>query len=138
LNAGKVVIVAGFQGVNAKKETTTLGRGGSDITAVALAIALRCEQVEFYKDVEGIYSFDPKICPNAEILRDISYKRALQITKDQNKILHPRCIALAEAYQVTLFLLSFFNPNSRGTKISDLNCAKKPSFLYEWESICLS
>lgn len=138
LETGKVVIVAGFQGVSTKKEITTLGRGGSDITAVALAIALCCKQVEFYKDVEGIYSFDPKVCPKAELLRNISYKKAIEITKNQNKILHPRCIALAAAHEITLFLLSFFNPGLMGTKISDLNCAKKTHFLYERENMYLS
>lgn len=134
LDSGNVVIVAGFQGVSKKKEITTLGRGGSDITAVALAIALCCKTVEFYKDVKGIYSLDPKVYSNAELLGDISYERAIEITKNQNKIIHPRSIALAAAHQITLHLLSFFDPDGKGTKVSDLNCAKNSNFLYEWES----
>lgn len=133
LESGKVVIVAGFQGVSKEKEITTLGRGGSDITAVALAIALSCEMVQFYKDVEGIYTLDPKNHPNAELLKNISYEKAMELVKNKNKILHPRCIALAAAHQIALQVLSFVHPESEGTKVSDLNCAKKPNFLYEWE-----
>jgi aspartate kinase len=133
LGSGKVVIVAGFQGVSKEKEITTLGRGGSDITAVALAIALSCKMVQFYKDVEGIYTLDPKNYPNAELLKNISYEKAMELVKNKNKILHPRCITLAAAHQITLQVLSFFHPELEGTKVNDLNCAKKPNFLYEWE-----
>ncbi|MDQ5956145.1 MAG: aspartate kinase [Chlamydiota bacterium] len=138
LESGKVVIVAGFQGISKKKEITTLGRGGSDITAVALAIALSSEIVHFYKDVGGIYSMDPKTCPDAELLKNISYEKALELVKNQNKIMHPRCIALAAAHQISLQVLSFLQPNSTGTIVSDLSCAKKPNFLYEWEHSYLS
>ncbi|MDR2539976.1 MAG: aspartate kinase [Chlamydiales bacterium] len=135
LESGKVVIVAGFQGVSRKKEITTLGRGGSDITAVALAIALSCEMVQFYKDVKGIYSMDPKTDSRAELLRNISYEKALELS--EHKILHPRCIALAAAHQISLQVRSFLYPNSIGTVISDLSCAKKPNFLYEWEHLSM-
>ncbi len=138
LESGKVVIVAGFQGVSKKKEITTLGRGGSDITAVALAIALSSEIVQFYKDVKGIYSMDPKIHPDAELLKNVSYEKALELVKNQNKIIHPRCIALAAAHQISLQVLSFLHPNSIGTTVSDLSCAKKPNFLYEWKHSYLS
>lgn len=137
LESGKVVIVAGFQGVSKKKEITTLGRGGSDVTAVALAIALSSEMVQFYKDVEGIYSMDPKIYPDAKLLKNISYEKALDLAKNQNKILHPRCIALAAAHRISLQVCSFLHPNSIGTKVSDLSCAKKPNFLYEWERLSI-
>ncbi|QZA59046.1 aspartate kinase [Candidatus Rhabdochlamydia porcellionis] len=137
LESGKVVIVAGFQGVSKKKEITTLGRGGSDITAVALAIALSCEMVQFYKDVEGIYSMDPKTYPNAELLKNISYEKAIKLMKNQSKILHPRCIALAAAHQISLQVRSFLHPNSIGTTVSDLSCAKKSNFLYEWEHLSI-
>ncbi|KAG6559464.1 Aspartokinase [Candidatus Rhabdochlamydia oedothoracis] len=135
LESGKVVIVAGFQGISKNKEITTLGRGGSDITAVALAIALSCKMVQFYKDVEGIYSMDPKTYPEAELLKNISYEKALELAENQSKILHPRCIILAAAHQISLQVSSFLHPNSTGTTISNLNCAKKPNFLYEWEHL---
>ena len=138
LESGRVVIVAGFQGVSKKKEITTLGRGGSDITAVALAIALSSEIVQFYKDVEGIYSMDPKTHPDAELLKNISYEKSLELVKNQSKILHPRCIALAAAHQISLQVLSFLHPHSIGTTVSDLSCAKKPNFLYEWGHSYLS
>lgn len=125
LESGKVVIVAGFQGISKKQEITTLGRGGSDITAVALAIALSCEVVQFYKDVEGIYSLDPKIYPNAKLLKNISYEKALELMEDQSKILHPRCIVLAAAHQISLQVRSFLYPDSIGTMVSDLGWAKK-------------
>ena len=138
LESGKVVIVAGFQGVSKEKEITTLGRGGSDITAVALAIALSSEVVQFYKDVGGIYSKDPKAYPDAELLKNISYEKALELVRDKNKIIHPRCIALAAAHRISLQVLSFLEPNSTGTIVNDLSCAKKQNFLYEWERGYLS
>ena len=137
LVSGKVVIVAGFQGISKDREITTLGRGGSDITAVALAIALCCKTVEFYKDVKGIYSLDPKVHSNAELLGNLSYERAIEITRNQNKIIHPRCIALAATHQITLHILSFLDPDVKGTKVGGLSCAKNSNFLYEWENAYL-
>jgi len=81
LDSGKVAIVAGFQGVSENKEITTLGRGGSDTTAVALGVALRAEKVEFFKDVPGIFNADPKCDPAAKLLTNLSYSEALAIIK---------------------------------------------------------
>lgn len=117
LKKGEIAIVAGFQGVSVKGEITTLGRGGSDTTAVALAIALGSEKVEFYKDVAGIYSEDPKKNPKAQILSQLSYKDALRLAKNGAKVLHPRSIELAGKNGVHLSILSFQNPKEGGTLV---------------------
>ena len=117
LSRGQIAIVAGFQGVSAKGEITTLGRGGSDTTAVALAVALGAFEVEFYKDVPGIFTADPKKNPTAEPLASLSYGEALQIAKQGAKVLHPRSIALAEKNGVRLSVLSFLHPQQMGTSI---------------------
>lgn len=115
LNRGQFAIVAGFQGVSRKGEITTLGRGGSDTSAVALAIALGADRVEFYKDVPGIFDADPKKNPQARVLPQLSYAEALKIAKEGAKVLHPRSIELAEKNGVKLSVLSFQNPKDPGT-----------------------
>lgn len=108
LDGGKIVIVAGFQGVSSDGEITTLGRGGSDTTAVALAIALKATRVEFYKDVKGIYTADPKKDHTAEYLPELTYIEALEITnKSERKVLHPRAIRLALKNNIPLLVSSF-------------------------------
>ena len=108
LEAGSIVIVAGFQGVSENGEVTTLGRGGSDTTAVALGAALNAEVVEFYKDVKGIFSSDPKKDERAEYLPELSYDKALEVTqKSERKVLHPRAIELAKKNAILLFVSSF-------------------------------
>jgi len=119
LAAGKIAVVAGFQGVSQRGEITTLGRGGSDTSAVALAAALQAEKVEFFKDVAGIFSEDPKSNPKAHFLKQLNYSEALDIAKKGSGVLHPRCISLAEANHIPLHVLSF-DPNApekEGTKI---------------------
>jgi aspartate kinase len=111
LEAGKIVIVAGFQGMSQEGEITTLGRGGSDTTAVALAVALQAECVEFYKDVPGIYAEDPKKNPEAMRYPFISYDETLSLTRSGAKILHPRCVALAAKNSIPLHVVSFYDPH---------------------------
>lgn len=111
LGAGKIVIVAGFQGVSFEGEITTLGRGGSDTTAVALGVALGAVRVEFYKDVQGIYSEDPKKNPQAIYHPFLSYDEALSIAHNGGKVLHPRCIELAAKNNITLHVISFYDPD---------------------------
>lgn len=113
LNDGKIVIVAGFQGVSDEGEITTLGRGGSDTTAVALGAALGAACVEFYKDVEGVYSEDPKRNPKATIFPFLSFEEAIGIVERGAKILHPECIRLAEKSGLPLKILSFYDPMMR-------------------------
>ncbi|MDJ0651526.1 MAG: aspartate kinase [Simkaniaceae bacterium] len=104
LDEGKVVIVGGFQGVSAEKEITTLGRGGSDTSAVALAAALGAENVEFYKDVKGIYTNDPKKDPEATLISELSFKEALTFSEF---VLHKRAILLAAKNGMPLYVKSF-------------------------------
>lgn len=136
LDAGKIVIVAGFQGVSKCGEITTLGRGGSDTTAVALAIALEAMRVEFYKDVAGIYAADPKIEPDAPLYSALTYPEALKIAEDGAKILHPRCIKLASKNNISLHVLSFRDPSKTfcgGTVIQASNFCHRISHCYEEE-----
>src|SRR5260221_287435 len=84
--------IAGFQGVSRKGEITTLGRGGSDTSAIALGIALGAEKVEFFKDVSGICLEDPKINPDLEVLSNLTYAEALKIVENGAKVLHARCV----------------------------------------------
>lgn len=113
LEEGRVIIVAGFQGVSRKGEITTLGRGGSDTTAVALGITLNASVVEFFKDVPGVYSEDPKKDPEAEFFETLSYGQALDIVSKGGRILHPRCIELAQKNYLPLKVRSF---ETYGTK----------------------
>lgn len=107
LELGKVVIVAGFQGVSRKGDVTTLGRGGSDTTAVALGVALKAEKVEFYKDVPGIFEKDPKNYPGSSLLTSLTYQQALQLARKGAQVLHERSIFLASQNQMPLIVLSF-------------------------------
>jgi len=107
LKLNNVVIVAGFQGVSQNKEITTLGRGGSDTSAVALALSIGASSVEFYKDVKGIYTNDPKSDPNAKLLLNLTYDEALTICKKDFSVLHPRCIKLAKKNNCLLKVLSY-------------------------------
>jgi len=129
LDKGQVVIIAGFQGVSTEKEITTLGRGGSDTTAVALGVALGAEKVEFYKDVPGICQADPKSCPNAEIYPELSYQQALEIVSNGAQVLQQRCITLAEVNGISLHVRSF-NDSGVGTWIRDSKSSsiKKPTY----------
>ncbi|HSX38773.1 MAG TPA: hypothetical protein VLE95_08130 [Chlamydiales bacterium] len=110
LEKGQIPIVAGFQGVSRKGEITTLGRGGSDTSAVALAVALGSSDVEFYKDVPGIFEIDPKKDLSARHIPEISYGQAFAMAEKGAKILHPRSIALAEKNGIQLTIYSFKEP----------------------------
>lgn len=125
LEAQEFVIVAGFQGVSIEREITTLGRGGSDTTAVALGVALGAEKVEFYKDVGGIFHQDPKIVPDAPLYSTLSYKAALDVVHRTGQILHPRAIKLAENNGLPLHIRSFFQEMGEGTMIGSQNLEPK-------------
>lgn len=108
LTEGKIAIVAGFQGMSrAAGDITTLGRGGSDTTAVALAAALKAKQVEFYKDVDGVFDVDPKSHSSAKKFHTMSYAEALELTQRGAKILHPRCIEIAAKNFIPLWVRGF-------------------------------
>ena len=121
LNADKIAIVAGFQGVSESGEITTLGRGGSDTTAVALAVALGASQVEFYKDVRGVYHQDPKVNGNALFYSTLSYEQAVALIDEEGGVLHPRCLFLAQKNGIALHVRSFLNLEAPGTLISDFS-----------------
>ncbi len=118
LSEGKIVVVAGFQGVTERGDITTLGRGGSDTTAVALAAALKAELCEIYTDVEGVYTADPRIVPNARKLSKISYEEMLEMASSGAKVLEMRSVELAMIYKVPLVVRSSFN-YEEGTLITE-------------------
>lgn len=117
LDSGKVVVVAGFQGVSTEGETTTLGRGGSDLSAVALAGALKADLCEIYTDVDGVYTTDPRIEPRARKLDFISYEEMLELASLGAKVLLNRSVELAKKLNVKLVTRSSFNDNE-GTIIT--------------------
>ncbi|MBM3208117.1 MAG: aspartate kinase [Chlamydiae bacterium] len=131
----KIVIVAGFQGVSLSGEITTLGRGGSDTSAVALAVALSADKVEFYKDVKGVYSKDPKKHSDALFHDELSYDQALSIVDEGARVLHKRSLLLAKKNNLPLHVLSFLDFNgsvSKGTIISDKGGSpRRDGFVYE-------
>ena len=117
IGEGKVVVVAGFQGINKDGSVTTLGRGGSDLSAVALAGALKADQCEIYSDVDGIYTTDPRIEPNAKKLDTISYDEMLELSSLGAKVLQNRSVELAKKLGVKLYAKSSFSDNE-GTLIT--------------------
>lgn len=119
LNEGKIVIVAGFQGVSENKEITTLGRGGSDTSAVALGVALGAEKVEFYKDVKGIFSKDPIHDPQAFFYPRLTFDEALEVVQQSGgRVIHPRALVLAQKNNLPLHVRSFLELDGEGTVIS--------------------
>lgn len=114
LSDNKIVIVAGFQGVNDNHDFTTLGRGGSDTTTVAVAAALNADRCEIYSDVDGVYTADPRIVKNASKLDYISYEEMLELANLGANVLHPRAVELANSYNLKLYIASSFN-NRLGT-----------------------
>ena len=114
LNQGYIVVAAGFQAIDEEGNIHTLGRGGSDTTAVALAAALKAERCEIYTDVEGIYTTDPNICPDARKIERISYEEIMEMASLGAKVLHIRAVELANKYGVKLVVRSSFN-NLPGT-----------------------
>ena len=116
LDRGRTVIIAGFQGVTSELDVTTLGRGGSDTSAVALAIALHAAACERFTDVEGVFTTDPRIEPRARKLRDIGYEEMLELASAGSKILHPRAVELAWLYNLPVLVASSFT-DAPGTLI---------------------
>ncbi len=119
LEKGKIVIVAGFQGINENLDITTLGRGGSDTTAVAIASALNAKNCYIFSDVDGVYTTDPNILENAKKLSALSYEEMIALSSEGAKVLHNRCIEIGEKFKVPIITKSTFN-NKSGTVISDI------------------
>lgn len=133
LNKNKIVIVAGFQGGTEEGEITTLGRGGSDTSAVAIGKALGCNIVEIYTDVDGIMTADPRVEPKAKVLDFINYEEVFQMADKGAKVIHPRAVQLAKSSNITLAIKNTLNPSVEGTKIGLESKVKEDKFLYEYE-----
>ena len=116
LEKGKIVIVAGFQGITDEMDITTLGRGGSDTTAVALAVSLGAGVCQIYTDVDGIYTADPRLVPEAHSLDEMGYEEMLELATYGARVMHPRAVELGELYKVPILVASSFT-GSPGTLI---------------------
>lgn len=117
LQEGNIIVVAGFQGVTPEGEITTLGRGGSDTSAVAIAAALKADRCDIYTDVEGVYATDPRIVPNIQKTDMISYEEMLELARVGANVLHPRSVETAKQFGVPLRVRSSFNLDNLGTLI---------------------
>lgn len=118
LALNKIVVLAGFQGINEKTgNITTLGRGGSDTTAVAIAAAMKAAKCDIYKDVDGVYNIDPKTNKNAFKYNRISYDEMLNLSNSGAKVLHNKSVGFAKKYNVPIHIKSLYNENSSGTYI---------------------
>jgi len=133
LDAGNVVVVAGFQGVDEQGNITTLGRGGSDTTGVALAAALKADECQIYTDVDGVYTTDPRVVPEARRLKSITFEEMLELASQGSKVLQIRSVEFAGKYKVKLRVLSSFEEDGEGTLITfeedsekDLNDMEQP------------
>jgi len=118
LDDGYVVVVAGFQGCDANGNITTLGRGGSDITGVALAAALKADECQIYTDVDGVYTTDPRVVPEARRLEKITFEEMLELASQGSKVLQTRSVEFAGKYKVKLRVLSSFTDEGEGTLIT--------------------
>ena len=123
LDQGNIVVVAGFQGVDLQGDITTLGRGASDLTAVALAAVMNAAVCEIYTDVDGVYTADPRICPQARRLDRISYDEMLEMAGLGAKVLQLRSVELARRFNVPLLVLSSFSDEARGTWVGQEDTA---------------
>ncbi len=117
LNNGNIVIVAGFQGIDEKNDITTLGRGGSDTTGVALAVALRADKCDIYTDVDGVYTSDPNKVDKTKRIKSISYDEMLELASAGAKVLHNRCVEIAKKHCLPISVRSTFKPEDEGTRI---------------------
>ena len=126
LAKGKIVVVAGFQGITEGMDITTLGRGGSDTTAVALAVKLGALRCEIYTDVEGVYTADPRIIPEAKKLPEIGYEEMLELASLGAKVMHPRAVELGEVYNIPILVaLSFEEKEGTWIRRSDMELKSK-------------
>lgn len=117
LEQGKIVVVAGFQGVNSNNEITTLGRGGSDTTAVQLAVTLDAKICEIYTDVDGVYKEDPNVNKNAEKIKNISYDEMLKMCNQGAKVLHYKCVEIAKKHNMLIDVKSTLKNGEIGTLV---------------------
>ena len=128
LKQNKIVVVAGFQGINVDGDITTLGRGGSDTTAVALAAILKADKCDIYTDVDGVFSADPGKISNASKINNISYDEMLELSSLGAKVLHNRCVEVGKKYNIPICVKSTFLDDSTGTILTDNKLIEKPKF----------
>ena len=119
LEDGKIVIIAGFQGLNENMDITTLGSGGSDTTALAIAAALKAKKCYIFSDVDGVYTTDPNKVKDAQKLSALSYEEMMEISSEGAKVLHNRCVEIGEKFKIPIITKSTFNQKP-GTVISDI------------------
>ena len=119
LNENYIVIVAGFQGIDINNNITTLGRGGSDTTAVALAAYLNADRCDIYTDVDGVFEKDPKKYPDSKKYKTISYDSMIKKAEDGAKVLHDKCVKIGRQFKVPMYVKSTFEKLSKGTLVSD-------------------
>lgn len=122
LKKDKIVVIAGFQGVDEDLNITTLGRGGSDTTAVAIAASLKAERCDIYTDVDGVYSADPRIVKDVSKIETISYDEMLELASLGAKVLHNRCVEIGKKYNIPIYVKSTFEKESRGTLVTSNEC----------------
>lgn len=120
LAKGNVVIVAGFQGIDDNNNITTLGRGGSDTTAVALAAYLQAKRCDIYTDVDGVYSDDPNKVKDAIKFEKLSYDKMLEMANNGAKVLHNKCVEMAKKYNVPIIVKSSFKQEEGGTLVTNV------------------
>ena len=118
LECGRIVVVAGFQGLTQSDDTTTLGRGASDLTAVAIAASIKADICEIYTDVNGIFTADPRLVPDAQVIPYIGYEEMLEMASLGAKM-NPRSIEMAAVHKVPMLITSSFNPTAKGTRIGN-------------------
>lgn len=137
LAKGKVVVIGGFQGVSYKRDITTLGRGGSDTSAVALAAALNAVRCEFYSDVDGVYTTDPNVVKDAKHLPEISYQQLQEMSEAGAKVLNAQAVQFAKEAKITLYARSTFNPGNETLvkNISEKELSGVRAVVYEKEVI---
>lgn len=120
LKENYIVIVAGFQGVDDDSNITTLGRGGSDTTAVAIAASLNADRCDIYTDVDGVFELDPKVHPDTKKYKTISYNTMIQMAQNGAKVLHDKCVKIGQKFKVPIYVKSTFEKLSQGTYVSDI------------------
>ena len=138
ISMGTVVVIAGFQGGTEDGEITTLGRGGSDTSAVAIGKALGSKTVQIYTDVDGIMTADPRVEPDARIIKFIEYEEVFQMAEQGSKVIHPRAVELAKKADIILEIKNTLNPNYEGTKIGSIKNLDNGNGDYEEEGRFIS
>lgn len=126
LQSNDVIVVAGFQGININEDITTMGRGGSDTSAVALAAALKTKKCKIYTDVDGVYTADPRIVEKSKKIDEISYDEMINLADNGAQVLHNRSVRLAKKYGIEISVLSSMKNSDEGTKVKELDFSANP------------